>query len=144
MTENKTIETDNSVFDFINGVKDETKRNDCFRILEEIKKQTGLVAKMWGPNIVGFGRYHYKYESGREGDMPLVAFSPRTNAISFYLSGKFDKREELLKKLGKHKTGKGCIYVKQLQDININVLKEMIAATIKQRQPLASKQSSSK
>ena len=86
---------------------------------------------MWGPSIVGFGSYHYKYESGHEGDAPLVAFSPRAAAISLYLSGNFDKREELLQKFGKHKAEKGCIYIKKLSDVNIEVLKEMISNHIK-------------
>jgi hypothetical protein len=126
MAKNKTTETISSVADFINGVKDQTKRKDSFALIELIKKQTGFIPKMWGPSIIGFGSYHYKYDSGREGDSPLVGFSPRASALAFYLSGHFDKREELLEKLGKYKTNKGCIYIKKLDDIKIEILQKMI------------------
>ena len=95
-------------------------------IIKLMQKQTGLKPKMWGPAIVGFGSYHYKYDSGREGDAPLVAFSPRANAITLYLSSAFDNREELLQKFGKHKTGKGCIYIKKLGDVDQEILKVMV------------------
>jgi hypothetical protein len=91
---------------------------------------------MWGSGIVGFGSYHYKYDSGREGDSLLVGFSPRASAITLYLSGHFEKREELLQKLGKHKTDKGCIYIKTLDDINIEILQKMIANHIKHVQKM--------
>lgn len=132
MAKNKTTETTNSVIDFINAVKDETKRNDSFRLLELIRKQTQLDPKMWGLSIIGFGSYHYIYDSGREGDSPLVGFSPRASALTLYLSGHFEKRDELLEKLGKHKTDKGCVYIKKLDDINIEALEKMIANHIKQ------------
>lgn len=136
MAKNKTTETNISVADFINAVKDETKRKDSFNLVALIKKQTGLEPKMWGPSIVGFGSYHYKYESGHEGDNPLIGFSPRAAAITLYLSGHFEKREELLEKLGKHKTDKACIYVKKLEDINIETLQKMITNHIKHIQKL--------
>ena len=136
MAKNKTTETNISVTDFINAVKDETKRKDSFNLVALIKKQTGLEPKMWGPSIVGFGSYHYKYESGHEGDNPLIGFSPRAAAITLYLSGHFEKREELLEKLGKHKTDKACIYVKKLEDINIETLQKMITNHIKHIQKL--------
>ncbi len=136
MAKNKTTETTISVNDFINAVKDETKREDSFNLVALIKKQTGLEPKMWGPSIIGFGSYHYKYESGHEGDSPLVGFSPRASAITLYLSGHFEKREELLEKLGKHKTDKGCIYVKKIEDINIETLQKMITNHIKHIQKL--------
>ena len=126
MAKNKTTETTGSVTDFINKVSDETKRNDCLHIIKLMQKQTGFKPKMWGPAIVGFGSYHYKYDSGREGDAPLVAFSPRANAITLYLSSAFDNREELLQKFGKHKTGKGCIYIKKLGDVDQEILKVMV------------------
>jgi len=91
---------------------------------------------MWGPSIVGFGSYHYKYDSGHEGDSPLVGFSPRASALTLYLSGNFEKREELLEKLGKHKTDKGCIYIKKLADINIETLQKMITNHIRHIQKL--------
>ena len=86
---------------------------------------------MWGPSIIGFGSYHYKYDSGHEGDSPLVGFSPRAAALTLYLSGSFEQREELLEKFGKHKTDKGCIYVKKLDDIHIDTLQKMITNHIK-------------
>jgi hypothetical protein len=131
MAKNKTARTTKSVTDFINAIKDETKRNDSFRLVEIIKKQTGLKPTMWGSSIVGLGSYHYKYESGREGDSPLVAFSPRANAIALYLSGNFAQRERLLQKLGEHKTDKGCIWIRKLDDINIDVFEKLIANHIK-------------
>jgi Domain of unknown function (DU1801) len=130
MAKNKTTENTNSVTDFINTVANETKRNDCFHIIELMQKQTGFEAKMWGGAIVGFGSYHYKYESGREGDAPLIGFSPRANAITLYLAAGFDKKEELLEKFGKHKTGGGCIYIKKLDDVDMKVLKEMIKISV--------------
>jgi len=136
MVKNKTIETSLSVDDFINAVKEEAKRKDSLTLVQLIKKQTGLEPKMWGAGIVGFGKYHYKYESGHEGDSALVAFSPRAAAISLYLSGGFENRDELLEKLGKYKTGKGCIYVKTLEDINIKTLQKMITNHIKHIQTL--------
>ena len=127
----KTVETKNSITDFINSIPDETKKKDCFAIIELMKKQTGFDAKMWGPSIVGFGSYHYKYESGREGDAPLVAFSPRKSEISLYLSSSFENRAELLQKFGKHKSAKACIYIKKLEDIDTQVLEKMISLSIK-------------
>jgi hypothetical protein len=131
MTKNKTTETLSSVEEFIDLVKDETKRKDSFSLIELIKKQTGFEPKMWGSSIVGFSSYHYKYDSGHEGDSPLVAFSPRASAITLYLSGHFEKRDKLLEKLGKHKTDKGCIYIKNLDSINIEILQKMIINHIK-------------
>lgn len=132
MAKNKTVETTASVVDFINLIENETKRNDSFKITEIFRAQTGFEPKMWGPSIIGFGTYHYKYDSGREGDAPIVAFSPRKNAISIYLSSTFDGRDKLLEKFGKHKATKACIYINKLSDINIEVFKEMIVASINQ------------
>ena len=136
MAKNKTTETTGSVTAFLNTVKDEVKRKDSLQLAKIIEKQTGFAPKMWGPSIVGFGSYHYKYESGREGDAPLVGFSPRAAAIVLYLSGNFDKREELLQQFGKHKSEKGCVYVKKLDDINLDVLNKMITSHIKHIQKL--------
>jgi len=130
MAKNKTTETNNSVAEYLNAIADEKRRKDCSAIVELFKNQTGLEPKMWGAGIVGFGRYHYKYDSGREGDAPLVAFSSRVNAISLYLSANFDQREELLKKFGKHKTGKGCIYIQKLEDIDTSILSKMVKNSI--------------
>jgi Domain of unknown function (DU1801) len=131
MAKNKTTETSKSVTAFINTASDETKREDSFQLIELITRETGFEPKMWGPSIVGFGNYHYRYESGREGDMPLAGFSPRAAAIVLYLSGNFEKRDELLQTLGKYKTGKGCVYIKRLEDIDIAVLKKMIVNSVK-------------
>ena len=131
---NKTTETENSVTDFLNSVADEIKRADSFQLVKIMTKQTGFTAKMWGPSIVGFGSYHYKYESGREGDAPLVGFSPRAKEISLYMSQDPAQKEKLLKELGKHRTGGGCIYIKKLQDINIEVLGKLITNSVKHLQ----------
>ncbi len=136
MAKNKTEETKVSVKDFINGIEDEKKRKDGLELVKIFKKQTGLEPKMWGPSIIGFGSYHYKYPSGHEGDAPLAAFSPRSTALTFYFCASFDKREELLEKFGKHKTTKGCVYVKKLEDINIVILEKMIVNHLKHMKKL--------
>ena len=132
MAKIKTTQTSKSVTDFINSVRDEIKRKDSFQIVDIMQKQTGFEPKMWGPSIIGFGNYHYKYESGHEGDMPLAAFSPRSTAIVFYFCEEFENRDELFKRLGKYTTGKVCVYVKRLADIDVSVLKEMISNSVKQ------------
>ena len=129
--QNKTVQTSEDVAQFLNTIADESKRMDCFKLATIMQSQSGFVPKMWGPSIVGFGSYHYKYESGREGDAPLVAFSPRKAEISLYLSSGFEKREELLQQLGKHKSAKACIYIKRLQDINTVILEKMISNAVK-------------
>ncbi|RZJ55030.1 MAG: DUF1801 domain-containing protein [Flavobacterium sp.] len=130
MAKNKTTETQSSVTDFINAVEDTTKKNDSFELVKLIQEQSGFEPKMWGPAIVGFGSYHYKYDSGHEGDAPLVAFSPRKAAISFYSYLTTEDREELLSKLGKHKSSKACIYINKLTDIDTEILKKMISLSI--------------
>lgn len=122
----KTTQTKSDVYDFINTVPDLQKQKDCQAIIDIMQKQSGFEPRMWGPSIVGFGSYHYVYESGHEGDAPVIAFSPRKAEISFYLSSKFDQRQELLKLFGKHKSAKACIYIKKLEDVNKDVLKKMI------------------
>ncbi|HUP13240.1 MAG TPA: DUF1801 domain-containing protein, partial [Niastella sp.] len=114
-----------------NAVADVTKRNDSFQLKALMEKHSGFEAKMWGPAIVGFGNYHYKYASGREGDAPLVGFSPRAKEISLYLYQEFSDREKLLEQLGKHRSGADCIYVKKLQDINLEVLVKLITSSMK-------------
>jgi len=136
MAKNKTVETGLSVSQFVKSIPDDAKRKDFSAILELISQQTGLEPKMWGTAIVGFGSYHYHYESGREGDAPLAGLAARAGAITFYLSSEFDKRDELLSKLGKHKTGKGCLYVQRLADIDQAILMRMIKATIAHRKKL--------
>lgn len=130
MATNKTKQTEQSVTDFIDSVADEAKRDDCVEIIKFITDLTGLQPNMWGPGIVGFGSYHYTYESGREGDAPLVGFSPRASALTIYLAVYDDWKEDLLQKLGKHKMGKGCLYVKKLSDVDLDTLKEMIVISV--------------
>jgi hypothetical protein len=126
MAQNKTIETSENVTEFIDSVSDEVKRRDSFEIIALMRKCTGHEPKMWGPGIVGFGSYHYRYESGHEGDAPLIGFSPRSNSFSLYLATDFPAKESLLQRLGKHKLGKGCIYIKRLSDVDKAILEEMI------------------
>lgn len=130
MSENKTKETKLSVDKFINSIKDETVRKDCFEIIKLMKSVTKKEPKMWGPSIIGFGSYHYKYASGREGDSCLTGFSPRKQNLTIYLMGGFEKQKALLEKLGKHKTSKACLYIKSLNDINVKVLKEMVVNSV--------------
>lgn len=126
MAQNKTRETNVNVTDFISSITDSSRREDCSTLCKAISKKTGFKAKMWGSAIIGFGNYHYKYESGREGDAPLVGIASRSTAIVLYLSGYFADREKLLAQLGKHKTGKGCIYIQKLDDIDIDILLKMV------------------
>ncbi|QGK72942.1 DUF1801 domain-containing protein [Flavobacterium sp. SLB02] len=131
MAKNKTTETNESILDFINAfVEDETKKNDAFELIKIMQEVTHFKPKMWGPSIIGFGSYHYKYASGHEGDAPLVGFSPRKAAISLYVYTSPDDKDELLSKLGKHKASKGCIYIKKLADIDVEVLKNMISLSL--------------
>ena len=129
MAELKTKVTKANVEKFLAGIKDERKREDCFQILKIMKKATKAEPKMWGPSIIGFGDYHYIYESGREGDWFLTGFSPRAQNLTLYMMGGFDS--ETLKKLGKYKTGKGCLYINKLEDINLKVLNDLITTSVK-------------
>ncbi len=133
MAKNKTTETEASVADYVKSIKDEKRRKDFEAIIDLISKNTGYEPKMWGPSIVGFGSYHYKYESGREGDAPLTGLASRSNAIVLYLVSVFDKREELLAKFGKHKTEKGCVYIQKLEDIDTAILMKMVKNSIAYR-----------
>ncbi|MBS4060746.1 MAG: DUF1801 domain-containing protein [Bacteroidetes bacterium] len=132
MAKIKTTETSANVEEFINSFADtEQKRKDSFELLKLIQDFTGFEPKMWGPSIIGFGKYHYKSErSSQEGDWPLVGFSPRKAAISLYVYTGNPKHEYLLKDLGKYKMGKACIYIKKLSDIDQDVLKNLIKETI--------------
>ncbi len=131
MAKNKTVETTASVNDFLATAADDARRQDCLTIVKLMEQLSGFKAKMWGPAIIGFGSCHYKYESGREGDMPIIAFSPRKNDLTLYLSSDFDNRTELLARLGKHKSAKACLYIKKLADVDMEVLKEMMVLSIK-------------
>jgi hypothetical protein len=128
MTENKTKVTDASVQTYLAAIEDATRQEDCQALVELMTKAAGHPPKMWGPSIVGFGRYHYRYESGREGDMCLVGFSSRKGDISVYGLHSAVNADELLAKLGKHKAGKGCVYIKTLVDVNLNVLAQLVAS----------------
>lgn len=136
MAKNKTIETQQSVTDFINAVENEAKRNDAFELVKIMQETTGFEPKMWGASIVGFGSYHYKYDSGHEGDAPLAAFSPRKAATTVYFYLPEENREELLSKLGKHKSSKACIYINKLTDIDLEILKKIISLSISYTQNL--------
>jgi len=132
MAKNKTTETESSVADFINNfVDNEAKRNDAFELVQIMNQATGFEPKMWGPSIIGFGSYHYKYASGHEGDAPLVGFSPRKDAFSFYAYLTDENKEELLPNFGKHKVAKACVYFKKLADIDPEILKKMISLSVK-------------
>ncbi|MEK3890357.1 DUF1801 domain-containing protein [Bacillus sp. FSL K6-3431] len=126
----KTKVTDSSVTEFIENVESLKKREDAYKLIDIFSKTTGFEAKMWGPSIIGFGSYHYKYESGHEGDAPLVGFSPRKAKISLYFATGDAKREELLKDFGKHTAGKACIYINKVADINVEVLIALINQSI--------------
>lgn len=127
MAENKTKPTRTSVTAFLNKIRDSQVREDCFAILEMMQKASRCEPVMWGSTIVGFGTYHYVYESGREGDTVVIGFSPRKENISIYLMCGLKHIEDELSKLGKHKTGKGCLYIKSLSDVNVRVLQSIFA-----------------
>jgi len=131
MAENKTKETAASVKKFIDSVPDEQKRADAFVILELMQRATKLEPKMWGTAIIGFGSVHYKYESGREGDICLMGFSPRKQSISLYLPGGHTAYAGELTKLGKHETGKGCLYINKLAEVDTAVLKKIFEKGMK-------------
>lgn len=130
MYELKTKQNDHSVIEFIEKVDSPKKREDAYKLLDIFSETTGYEAKMWGPSIIGFGSYHYKYASGHEGDAPLVGFSPRKAKISLYFATGDEERTKLLEKFGKHMTGKTCVYINKVDDINVEVLQELITQSI--------------
>lgn len=127
---NKTTQNNNSVDDFLNNVENPKRREDSQKVLKLMCELTGEDPKMWGTSIVGFGQYHYKYASGREGDSLKVGFSPRKTALTLYIMGGFDRHKELMEKLGKYKTGKSCLYIKKLEDVDVEILKELIVESV--------------
>ncbi len=129
-TPNKTLPTNQSVTEFINTISDEKKRQDCHTLLKLISDVTQMPPKMWGPSIIGFGSYHYKYESGREGDAGLTGFSPRAQNLTVYIVPGFEPYGDLMNKLGKYKTGVCCLYIKKLEDIDMEVLTELIKQSV--------------
>lgn len=131
MSELKTKPTNASVEKFLNQVTDETRREDCFKVAKMMEEITGEKPKMWGPSIVGFGSYHYKYASGQEGDWPIAAFSPRKQDLTLYLLPGFQEHADLMQQLGKHRTGKSCLYLKGLSDVHVPTLKKLIRESVK-------------
>jgi hypothetical protein len=136
MSDLKTKPTDASVERFLGSIADEKQRQDSFSILHLMREVTQAEPRMWGPSIIGFGSSHYEYASGRAGDWFVVGFSPRTQNLTLYLSG-FDGSAALLNKLGKYKTGKSCLYIKRLEDIDLSVLKELIEQAAERASPSA-------
>lgn len=130
MAELKTKPTEQSVEEFLQGVSPEQKRQDCFTLLELMRQITHTEPRMWGSSLVGFGHYHYKYASGHEGDSFLTGFSPRKQNLSLYIMGGFDRYAALLPKLGRYTTGKACLYIKRLDDIDLPVLQELIQQSV--------------
>jgi len=131
-TQQKTMENETAINDFINSfVVSEQKKIDSFRLIDLMREWSGFEPKMWGPSIIGFGKYHYKYASGHEGDTMLIGFSPRKAAFSLYVFAPENEKKLLLEQLGKFKMGKACIYINKLADINIEILKKLCKATIK-------------
>lgn len=126
MSKNKTTENDESVKAFLDTIEDDKKRQDSYDILNIMESATGHPAKMWGSSIIGFGTYHYIYESGREGDFMCAGFSPRKKNISLYIMGGHKRFDHHMQKLGKYKTGKSCVYINSLADIDSNVLYELV------------------
>lgn len=127
----KTVANKNSVNDFLNGVVNERKKADSFTLLELMKSVTGEEPMMWGDSIIGFGRYHYRYKSGREGEWFLTGFSPRVQNLTLYIMSGFDEYEQLLDRLGKYRTGKSCLYINKLSDVDMTVLEKLIHLSVK-------------
>jgi hypothetical protein len=130
MAENQTRPTDQQVADFLAAVPDERKRRDAHSLVELMRAVTGCEPQMWGASIVGFDKYHYHYESGREGDMPITGFSPRKQALTLYIMGGFENYATLLSSLGKHSTGKACLYVKTLDDVDMAALRALVEQSV--------------
>ncbi len=130
MATQKTRETAASVEEFLNGIENRTRREDGFAMLHLMRDVTGEEARMWGSSIVGFGSYHYVYESGREGDAMLTGFSPRKQNLAIYVMPGFSAYDSLLDKLGKHKTGKSCLYINKLADVDLKVLKTLVRRSV--------------
>lgn len=130
MAKLKTKRNKGNVEAFLNSVANEGKRQDSFTILDLMKKVTGMEPEMWGDSIVGFGSYHYKYGSGREGDWFVTGFSPRKQSLTLYIMSGFDEYDRLLSKLGKHSTSKSCLYIKKIEDIDIDALEELVKRSV--------------
>ncbi len=135
MSEAKTQPTKTTLKEFLAAVVDPSRRADCATMARLMQQATGEKAVVWGSSIVGFGRYRYRYASGREGDWPIVGFAPRKNDLTLYIMPGFDKREDLLAALGKHKTGKSCLYIKSLAGIDMAVLVQLIERSVEAMEP---------
>ncbi len=131
MSDLKTKKNRASVRKFLESVENQTRREDAFEVLELMEKVTGEAPAMWGKSIVGFGSYHYKYASGQEGDFMLVGFSPRKQNLVLYIMPGFSAYDELMKKLGKHKTGKSCLYINKLEDVHLPTLRKLVRESVK-------------
>ena len=131
MADLKTVPTRASVDKFLQGIKDEKNRADCYKIKEIMEKATRSKAKMWGTGIVGFGDHHFGYDSGREGDWFLTGFSPRKQNLTLYMMGGFNQFPDLMKQLGKYSTGKGCLYIKRLEDVDTKILRKLLTQSVK-------------
>jgi hypothetical protein len=143
MAEPKTKPTNESVKDFLNKISDEARRADCFAVAKIMEEISGEKPKMWGPSIVGFGSYHYKYASGREGDWPMMGFSPRKKDLTLYIMMGFEKHANLMGKLGKHTNSKSCLYIKRLSDVHIPTLKKLMKIGLKDLKAYTSSKSKS-
>lgn len=141
MAELKTKPTNASVEKFLNQVADETRREDCFKVAKMMEEITGEKPKMWGSSIVGFGSYHYKYASGQEGDWPIAAFSPRKQDLTLYLMPGFQEHADLMERLGKHRTGKSCLYIKRLSDVHVPTLNKLIRESVKEMKRVTKRRS---
>ena len=130
MAELKTQKNDGNVIAFLNNIEDEKRKQDSFVVLDLMKKIMKSLPSMWGASIIGFGSYHYKYASGREGDWFLTGFSPRKQSLTLYIMTGFSQYNEILSRLGKHKTSKSCLYINKIEDIELNVLEELITASV--------------
>lgn len=130
MSENKTKPTDESVRARLDAVADDERRADCYRVLRIMEEVTGEEPRIWGRGMVGFGTYHYRYESGREGDWFVTGFAPRKNDLTLYIMAGFDRYDELMARLGKHRTGKSCLYLKRLSDVDLDVLTELVSRSV--------------
>jgi hypothetical protein len=140
MAELKTVQTRASVDKFLQGIKDEQTRADCYKVKEIMEKATKSKAKMWGTSIVGFGDYHYVYASGRENDWFITGFSPRKQNLTLYIMGGFNQFPDLMKQLGKYSTGKGCLYIKKLDDVDTKVLQKLLVQSVKAAKSSKAKQ----
>lgn len=130
LAELKTKPTRASVNDFLNTIEDQQRRKDCKSVMKLMAEITDAKPEMWGPSIIGFGRYLYKYDSGREAEWMMTGFSPRKSDLTLYIMGGFDQHPELMEKLGKYRTGKACLYIKKLDDIDLAVLRKLVAKSV--------------